>query len=71
MLTTFLLLVLPLITVVMMIGNKLSTLLINTEQITGMIDKVQVFFGMNINDDMAIEQLISFIQNNLFGGVST
>jgi predicted PurR-regulated permease PerM len=71
MITTFLLLVLPLITVVMMIGNKLSTLLINTEQITGMIDKVQVFFGMNINDDMAIEQLISFIQNNLFGGVST
>ena len=71
MLTTFLLLVLPLITVVMMIGNKLSNLLINTDQITAIIDQVQVFFGMNINDDMAIEQLISFIQNNLFGGVST
>ena len=71
MLSTFLLLVLPLITVVMMIGNKLSSLLINTEQITAIIDQVQVFFGMNINDDMAIEQLISFIQNNLLGGVST
>lgn len=71
MLSTFLLLVLPLLTVVMMIGNKLSSLLINTEQIIAIIDQVQVFFGMKINDDMAIEQLISFIQNNLFGGVSS
>ena len=71
MLSTFLLLVLPMLTVIMMIGNKLSHLLINTEQITAIIDRVQLFFGMNINDDMAIEQLISFIQNNLFGGVST
>ena len=71
MLSTFLLLVLPLVTVFMMIGSKLSDLLINTDQITAIIDQVQVFFGMNINDDMAIEQLIAFFQNNLFGGVST
>jgi predicted PurR-regulated permease PerM len=71
MLSTFLLLVLPMITVIMMIGNKLSNLLINTDQITAMIDQVQLFFGININDDIAIEQVISFIQNNLFGGVST
>lgn len=71
MLSTFLLLVLPLLTVVMMIGNKLSSLLINTEQIIAIIDQVQVFFGMKINDDMAIEQIISFIQNNLLGGVSS
>ena len=71
MLSTFLLIVLPMLTVILMIGNKLSNLLINTDQITAIIDQVQVFFGMNINDDMAIEQLISFIQNNLFGGVST
>jgi predicted PurR-regulated permease PerM len=71
MLSTFLLIVLPLLTVILMIGNKLSKLLINTDQITAIIDQVQVFFGVSINDDMAIEQLISFIQNNLFGGVST
>jgi len=71
MLSTFLLIVLPLLTVILMIGNKLSHLLIKTDQITAIIDQVQVFFGVNINDDMAIEQLISFIQNNLFGGVST
>ena len=71
MLSTFLLLVLPMLTVVMMIGNKLSKLLINTNQITAIIDQVQLLFGMNIKDDMAIEQLISFIQKNLFGGVST
>lgn len=71
MLSTFLLIVFPMLTVILMIGNKLSNLLINTDQITAIIDQVQVFFGMNINDDMAIEQLISFIQNNLFGGVST
>jgi predicted PurR-regulated permease PerM len=71
MLSTFLLIVLPMLTVILMIGNKLSNLLINTDQITAIIDQVQVFFGMNIKDDMAIEQLISFIQNNLFGGVST
>jgi len=71
MLSTFLLLVFPMLTVIIMIGNKLSNLLINTDQITAIIDQVQVFFGVSINDDMAIEQLISFIQNNLFGGVST
>ncbi len=71
MLSTFLLIVLPMLTVILMIGNKLSHLLINTDQITAIIDQVQEFFGVNINDDMAIEQLIAFIQNNLFGGVST
>jgi predicted PurR-regulated permease PerM len=71
MLSTFLLIVLPLLTVILMIGNKLSHLLINTDQITAIIDQVQEFFGVNINDDMAIEQFIAFIQNNLFGGVST
>jgi predicted PurR-regulated permease PerM len=71
MLMTFLLLVLPLLTVGMMIGNKVTLLLNHTEAITSIIDRVQHFFGVNVNDDVAVEKLLSFLQENLFGGVSS
>jgi predicted PurR-regulated permease PerM len=71
MLTTFLLLVLPLVTVIMMIGTKVSNFLKHTEAITSIIEKVQTFFGVKVNDDATVEKILTFLQENMFGGVSS
>jgi predicted PurR-regulated permease PerM len=71
MLLTFLLIVLPLTIVGIMIGTKVSNLLNHTEAITSILGKVQNYFGVSLNDEATVEKILGFLQNNLFGGVSS
>lgn len=70
MISSFFLLVLPFLTVGVMIIGKVKRLLEHTEALNSILQQLQSFLGFSFNDQGFIDKLNTFLQNNLFGGVS-
>jgi len=69
MIMSFLVIVLPFLTVGLMIGKRVSALLSQKELIADTIIRVKKFIGVNLGDSGVIDKAINFIQENVFGGV--
>jgi predicted PurR-regulated permease PerM len=68
---SFLVIVLPFLTVGLMIGKRVNVLLHQKELISETVIKVKKFTGVNLGDTEVINKAITFIQENLLGGVGS
>jgi len=71
MLSSFIVLVLPFLTVGLMIADKIQLLLTHTDEIGSIIVKVQNYFGVDFHDQETIEKIAAMLKDNVFGGVSS
>lgn len=69
MLSSFLILVLPFVTVGLMIAEKSSSFLENKETILSIFQKLEDFVGIDFNDQELIDKGFTFLENNLAGGL--
>lgn len=68
---SFLLLVLPFVVVGLMIADKVTLLLQQTDSINAILYRVQDFIGYDFHDPATLQKLIQSVQGNLFGSVSS
>jgi predicted PurR-regulated permease PerM len=69
MIMSFLVIVLPFLTVGLMIGKRVSALLDEKELISETIEQVKRFIGVNLGDSGVIDKAVTFVQEHVLGGV--
>lgn len=69
MILSFLIIVLPFLTLGLMIGNKVTTLLDQKEAIDAITLQVKNFIGLNPAYSQVLDKAVVFIQENVLGGI--
>ena len=68
--TSFLILVLPFLTVGLLIADKINKFLEHKEALNSILKQVQDFIGFSISDEKFIDKVYTFLEENLLGGVN-
>jgi predicted PurR-regulated permease PerM len=71
MLSSFVLLVLPFVTVGFMIADKIQLILAHTDEIGAMVIKVQNYFGVDFHNQDTIEKIAGMLKDTVFGGLTS